>query len=423
LFKLSNYNIVSNYKDKIIIYNTFSNGILELVKPYSSQWEEFIDKQDSAVLSNELIENLIKGNFILDEKIDETKKISVFSKLSRFDNSSLSLTIAPTLECNFACPYCYEKNRRYNKMNSNVIEKTIEFIDKNIVDKKNLNICWYGGEPLLALDSIINISEKVLEKDISYSSSIVTNGYLLNREEAEILKKYHVMHAQITLDGPPKIHDARRKLLNGEGSFNTILNNICDVYDIIPITIRINLDKQNHQYLDELFFELDKRNLQNKIHVYIAPVSDINATCSSNSCFKSNEFASEEIDFLNQFRKRGYTAINVPKANFDICGAVSPYSFIIDPLGDLYKCWDDIGNKNEVFGNIESDYFEFNYNLLKWLSYDPIEEIECHNCSMLPICMGGCPNYIIKNHSEKTCIPIKYTPEKYLELFINNTSI
>jgi uncharacterized protein len=85
---------------------------------------------------------------------------------------------------------------------------------------------WYGGEPLLAIDTIDYLTQEFLKlcgDKVKYTAAMVTNGYNLNKDNVNRLKKLKVKRVQITIDGPKIIHDERRKLSNGKGSFDKII--------------------------------------------------------------------------------------------------------------------------------------------------------------------------------------------------------
>lgn len=98
----------------------------------------------------------------------------------------LSLTILPTLECNFRCVYCYEAVKKNEIMDKNVQTKVVKMIERGVGILKNLHITWMGGEPLLCFGIIDNLSQKILEicakGSIKYSAGIITNGYLLRSQ-------------------------------------------------------------------------------------------------------------------------------------------------------------------------------------------------------------------------------------------------
>jgi uncharacterized protein len=60
--------------------------------------------------------------------------------------------------------------------------------------------------------------------------------------------------------------------------------------------------------------------------------------------------------------------------------------------GELYKCWESVGNYREVIGDIRH-YQQAGGRMQKWLKYDPFSDEECRGCIALPVCMGGCAQH------------------------------
>ncbi|EHK2407892.1 SPASM domain-containing protein [Clostridium perfringens] len=412
--KLSQFNIKKEINGNIIIYNTLSSGILMLNPEYSRYYSTlekngFVDKSD-------LLSELKKGGMLINKDIDEIGALNLESKFQRYSSESLSLTIAPTLECNFACPYCYEEGHRYSEMDENIQKDLINFLN-NFPNIKNLNISWYGGEPLLKLNLLESITKQILDKlsNVNFNANIVTNGYYLTKENAIRLKNINVSHVQVTLDGNKETHDKRRILLNGNGTFEKILNNIKESCEILPIVIRINVDKENITNIFSLIELLKEENLLNKVGFYLAPVDNSNNTCKSNTCFTIKDFSKEEISFYEKCLSLGVNSINIPKTTLGICGAISKNSYVISPTGELYKCWNEIGRKEYSIGNLK-DKLKANFRLTKWLQYDPLKEYpECTSCKFLPTCFGGCPYNYMQN-IEKKCISMLFNSEKTIEL-------
>lgn len=172
-----------------------------------------------------------------------------------------------------------------------------------------------------------------INNNIKFISSMVTNGYLLSRENAIILKEIGVKRVQITLDGSKESHDKRRILLNGEGSFNKIIDNIKNCYDLLDINIRVNLDKRNSNEYIEVLEELEKANLKNKVSIYIAPVDNINDKAQCTTCLNEYEFADKQDDFYRELKNRNFKLNNKISTKLGVCGAVSDNSILIDPLG------------------------------------------------------------------------------------------
>ncbi len=417
--KLSRFNIVEHVADGIIIYNTYSGGILKLDKEYENKYNALLT--DGSIDDVEFKNVLIYGKMLLDETDgDEIEKVFLKNKVERFGGNAIGLTIAPTMACNFRCPYCYEKGKEYVTMREETVEKMKEYIRNLKEEYKYIHISWYGGEPLLAFDIIKELMEEVY-KNFSrkyVSSNAITNGYLLNEQIALDMKKLNISSIQVTIDGPPEIHNERRRLPSGEDTFFVILNNLkkaLEVYSELNVSVRVNVDKTNICRIGEIEDYLKEYGLLNKIFVYIAPVTNINDTCIDGQCFNVKEFALEEVNFMKKNLENGMIFVSVPKQNIGMCGAVSINSWVIDANGDLYKCWDDVSDLSEKVGSIFQEEREIPSNLLKWLSYLIEDDEECRKCPYLPICMGGCPNYRVKN-KDKNCHPIRENARQIVKL-------
>lgn len=418
--KSSKFNVLHKEKSNLIIYNTLSGGILRLDDDYAQSFLDFLDTQNELNLKTGLTDTLKKGLMVVDDDIDEIECLKVMNNLARYSGVSLGLTIAPTTKCNFACNYCYEHDINYFDMTSNVENRLINFIEEHMAGRNKLSITWYGGEPLLNIESIENISRKVINLKYDYSAQIVTNGYFLSKDVAIRLSDLYVKHVQITLDGTAELHDQRRFLKSGESTFYKILHNIKECCEILSIIIRVNVDKNNINNVSKLLDVLNEYGLQGKVSLYISPVDNKKGSkCNINDCFSNEEFSLEALKFYQKNINSGYVFFNVPLFKTTGCGAVNSSSYVIDPLGDIYKCWDDIGIATEKIGSIFEKTINLTSKALKWLSYDMLENDECCECKFLPVCMGGCPNKPIKGN-ERKCIPFKYYPEKYLSLLLRD---
>ncbi len=88
---------------------------------------------------------------------------------------------------------------------------------------------------------------------------------------------------------------------------------------------------------------------------------------------------------------------------------------IVGSEGELWKCWDDVGNAAEAIGHIR-DYRDTNGRLHRWLSYDPFANDECRSCIALPACMGGCAHHaMVPNQYENRCGSFRHTHRETVE--------
>jgi len=338
---------------------------------------------------------LIEEGFLIQKSSDEETILKLRMKLGTY-LSSASLVIAPTLDCNFNCMYCFQDHLK-TYMDEKIQKKILTFVPEFIHKKKKLHVCWFGGEPLLprSLKIIDNMSyaiqEICKEKDCKYSASTSTNGYYLTQETAQKLFKHKINSVQITLDGPPEIHNKRRALTDGKDTFDTILNNIEKTIDIIPISLRINIDHDNYLYVEDLFHILESKNLIGRfLTLDIAMTEPIKN--KSFRYFDNKDFNKAQISLYQTAKKYGFQ-INeyvLQLVPVDIhCTALSDSHLSIAPDGYLYKCRNVFGNTRESIGHID-DIFSLNQKKDQWLNFNPYNDAECKDCKILPLCLGGC---------------------------------
>ena len=148
-------------------------------------------------------------------------------------NRNLRLDILPTEECNFRCVYCYE-NFKIKKMDDKVIEGIKNLILARSKTLKNLEINWFGGEPMLAYDVIKDIMEYSKYLSIRYNfkltSSMTTNGSLLTIKKFKELYELYVRWFQISFDGDKDNHNKFRITREKTDTFDIIYNNILNLH-------------------------------------------------------------------------------------------------------------------------------------------------------------------------------------------------
>lgn len=353
---------------------------------------------------------------IKNDDFDELEYMIIRDRVYRFDTTNLGLTIAPTLYCNFNCIYCYEVGLKNNAMNRKVQGGIIEFVKKRIDRIKNFNVTWYGGEPLLNFEAIEYLSRSFLElveDKVNYFASIVTNGYYLNKKTALKLRDLKIYNAQITIDGTPEIHNRRRALHNGKGTFDKIIKNIHDIWDIIRVNVRINVDKSNIDSLESFFQLPEVISLKDKVGFYLAPVDDFSNAYTNLDCYTMREFSEQEVYIMTKILEKGFNLMILPHMRPTICCSIGFNSFVIDPNGDIYKCWEHISRDEEKIGDVFGEIWNTK-NLNQWLLYNAFDSPECRACKILPICQGGCPYYYFKTRKRK-CRSIKYNYSNILE--------
>lgn len=309
--------------------------------------------------------------------------------------STFSATVVLTLDCNLACPYCFEDHFRGSyAMNEETAQLLINYIQREQIDcGRDVHVRFYGGEPLMAVPRLKEIARQLQDAakiaDKNFSCSLVTNATLLTRSVVNELLPFGLDSAQVTLDGPPEIHNSQRPFVSGQGSFDKIVENLRSVYDLITLKPGGNYTRENyHEFpamLDALLEAgIDPAKLGPIQFSPIHPKSGASNSHNTGCVVSSEQWFFEANLFLRaETLRRGFS---VEKPHMGICMIDLTNSLVVNYDGSLYKCPPLMGWPEMSIGTLAdgiSDYRK-SHNLENW------KNDECLDCAYLPLCFGGC---------------------------------
>lgn len=409
--KWSRFNVLFEKNGLHYLYNTLSGGLCKIDKSLFSTLRDIENNsKDISCLASEAVDYLKTNKYIVDPHfdIDQIRKLRYLKLKKTFQSQRLSLVIAPTLFCNFACPYCYEKNLPNSHMGDATIENLVRFIKDREKPFESLEICWHGGEPLSAIPVIEKILNRIHDSSAIElkSHAMVTNGYLINEHFFECFSHYPLRYVQITIDGNRDVHNSNRISKDGNETFDRIISNVDLLTQRFPSTkvgIRMNVHKSNSQDFLPIYEELSRRWEGRNVKIYPAFVMD-NTECKV-ACFNSFE----KTSFLHDIYKRIGMRHSLCDARIKTgsCTAIFENSYVIDPLGNIYKCWVDVGVPEMKIGTLEDGITNFDIAERYLLSSDKFSDEKCLGCRLFPICTGGCNKYRMdKNYNTNDICPI-----------------
>jgi uncharacterized protein len=407
--KISKYTFLFLYEEDYYIYNTLSNALVGIDEKSYNILEQ-IQSEKTAIeeisIDKELYDLLVEKLFIIDNEKDEFLIYKSMIDTQRNNNSHMHLTIAPTMDCNFSCHYCFEKKEK-TYITSEIINSLIKYIEQS-KELSNIHLTWFGGEPLMAIDQIKEFYDKF--KQIwtkGFSSNIITTAYYITPSVIEILKAVEITSIQITLDGNQETHNKIKFMKGCSDVFSKIIQNIDLLTETAPdihITIRVNLTKENANEYVGIYNFLAKRYQGKKIGIAPAFVNNRSGNSDKDSTFF---FKREECSrfILNLFHQHGIhsPSLRYPSRFFQECAIRNVTSMGVDPEGYVYKCWEIIGNKEYAIGRLEDGKIRnINRIMLNRQRYgaDTLDDKTCSKCAYLPLCNGGCPIQRIKNEFE-----------------------
>jgi len=422
-------------RNEVFLMNTFSDAQL-LVSPDVTGLLDRISTGENAFNADEreTIDALVENGFIVGSRDEEKQALNKYFSDMREDTEQFRVTVLTTLQCNFACDYCFQGDHGdYNKFAAKMTMEQARGVARWIENRldeikpKKFVITFFGGEPLLNLPIMYYLAEQCTalceERGVTRVVNIITNGLLMTREVVERLKPHGLSGIKITLDGDRDTHNRMRPLRGRQGTFDRIIENVRQVADLVPITIGGNFDESSVDSYPDLLDFLKEQEFSDKIaKINFKPIiknpepaapkgiipltvvsgegKPLGGTCMTSagagklpggsSICDSCHFVDEKMAFLrDETRKRGFPTPD--GVHMGPCEIHRRHAHTIGPDGSLYACPGFTGSPEESTGHVDgreeawrqaaADRFE------KLLS--PLKS-ECGDCSYIPVCGGGC---------------------------------
>ena len=301
------------------------------------------------------------------------------------------------MNCNFNCSYCFQKDYRTSGEANIIKEETSNAIVKFVLDQikstpevKEVRVTWFGGEPLLAYQEILYLGsglyETLKKQGIRFSSKMITNGAFLTDDRLHIMYDICRLSAvQITLDGEVSTY-CEKKGTTPE-IYQKVLDNIKKATKFVPITVRLNADKRNFDEMIKVARSLCESVGESKnFHIHFAQLRDYENCGENSECFDDLEFRIYRKSFYDELKEYGMEEKQEELPSFSprlFCGIAPGNNYVIDYLGNLYKCEHHIGDKNKVVGNVwDGLYYNEVYCQAQALPVDT----RCEKCQIFPCC-------------------------------------
>ena len=366
-----------------------------LVCKYSAE-----DIEDALSDIQELIdaEELFAADIYKDYVIDFKKRQTVVK--------ALCLHIAH--DCNLACKYCFAEEGEYHGrralMSFEVGKKALDFLIANSGNRINLEVDFFGGEPLMNWNVVKQLVEygrsQEKEHNKKFRFTLTTNGVLLNDEIMEFCNR-EMSNVVLSLDGRPEVNDRMRPFRNGKGSYELIVPKFQKFaksrgekdYFVRGTFTRNNLDFGNDvlHYAD-LGFE--KLSMEPVVAAPEEPYS-IREEDLPQIMDEYDRLAKEFVK--RQKEGRGFKFFHfmldlsqgpcVAK-RLSGCGSGTEY-LAVTPWGDLYPCHQFVGNEEFLLGNVDTGVVNTKVRDEFKLCNVYAKE-KCKNCFARFYCSGGC---------------------------------
>lgn len=422
-YKIKNVN-GTNY-----LYNILTNAVFEM----DSDGEKvFVQNKDIEAYPE--LKKFCEHNYILRTEdnirfIEQVYKKSVEQKHS---GKIKGMTLMVSQRCNLRCRYCYGDEGEYQNQGEMDLETAIKALKTLLkeTDKKDVFICFFGGEPLMnykLIRDFISYVEDNSNFDRNIHYSMTTNLTLLNSEIRDYIKAKSIK-LTVSLDGDKKSNDSNRCYKDGTGIYDKVVKNINELGKQVLVRSTIcpqNLDiNQSVRHLtetlefprvawaeaDNLLSDEDYKVITDSYIALIDYIDELIKACKYNEVKKYHMFCNT----LMKFSKDGIRVKG--------CGAGNNM-FTVDIDGRLYPCHRFVGLKDFVIGDVNKQEYDNDKEFL--IGWDLANFSECLTCIARNSCGGGCVNQnyystgSIKKHSEANCNYIRTIHERILESYIS----
>lgn len=397
MYRLSGFVINATQGDSVIYRSTKTGAVALLSTSQNGLLKHWLDHQDEN--PPDFISSLLGDNKILvDDKADEFGEY-VEQLLDARNNRAriFSLHVEPTMQCQLDCGYCFQKGvERGKAMSEEVFGLSVDWLGRYFDAHREIKVVrtiFFGGEPLLRKDILkkcsVAYSQIANEGGLEYITELVTNGQLLDERTASFLSRYNWQRVQITLDGPARVHDSRRKAKSGRPTFERIWNNILMLAksEFVPtVDVRLSLDSENVDSLPELIGFMSRAGIQDRVRFSIGFVEPSLSVDIRE--LEEGTLARKALEVWRYARDLGFP-IPDEFTSGPLCIAQAKHSAVLQPDGRLQKCFCTSGMNRYAFGDLYSDVSGHTRDP-KYENFARLSHCASERCPYLPICGGGC---------------------------------
>lgn len=322
-------------------------------------------------------------------------------------NEVKALCIHICHDCNLRCRYCFADEGAYHSarefMSEETAKKAIDFLIENSGNRKVLEVDFFGGEPLMCLDTIKNVvyyaKEKAAARGKKFLFTTTTNALLLNDEAIEFFNA-EMENVVLSLDGRKQVHDAIRKTVNGKGSYDFVINNIKNFVKSRGdkhYYVRGTFTAKNLDFSKDVLFLADNGFDSISMEPVVTDIDDL-AIKEKHLPEILEEYERLCDEYLERY-ERG-EGFNFFHFNVDLeggpclskrvsaCGAGNEY-FSVAPNGDIYPCHQFVGDEKFKMGNVNGG--ALNADIRSTFAENCLFTREkCDKCFAKYICSGGC---------------------------------
>ena len=323
-------------------------------------------------------------------------------------------------DCNLACKYCFAGKGEYNgekaMMSLEVGKKAIDFLIENSGNRRNLEVDFFGGEPLMNWEVVKEIvrygrsKEKEFNKNFRFT--LTTNGVLLNDEVMEFANK-EMSNVVLSLDGRKEVNDRMRPFRNGKGSYDVIVpkfQKMAESRNQTNYYVRGTFTHDNLDFSEDVIHYADLGFKQMSMEPVVGEDDERYAIKEEDLPKIMEEYDKLAREYIKRYKEgRGFNFFHfmidlqqgpcVAK-RLSGCGSGTEY-LSVTPWGDLYPCHQFVGQDEFLLGNV-FDGIKRQDICDEFKMCNVYAKDKCSECFARYYCSGGCAANSYKFHGSIT---------------------
>lgn len=319
-------------------------------------------------------------------------------------------------DCNLACKYCFAEEGEYHGrralMSYEVGKKALDFLIANSGTRRNLEVDFFGGEPLMNWQVVKDLvaygreQEKLHDKHFRFT--LTTNGVLLNDEVQEFVNK-EMDNVVISLDGRKEVNDQMRPFRNGKGSYDLVLpkfEKLAESRNQEKYYVRGTFTKNNKDFSNDVLHLADLGFKQISVEPVVGSDEEDYALQAEDLPEIFAEYDKLAAEMVNRYHTDkdfnffhfmlDLTGGPCVAKRLSGCGSGTEY-LAVTPWGDLYPCHQFVGEEKYLMGNVDDGITRPDIRE-EFKECNVYSKEKCRNCFAKFYCSGGCAANSYKFH-------------------------
>jgi uncharacterized protein len=443
-FKNNGYNIVLDVNSgKIHVVDELCYDIIEMYEGYDQESilrvmvEKYTKPENAAMITeqederNELINDTEALVSLIKEAIGDIEQLvqegALFTKdiyedyIRDFKQRSTvvkALCLHIAHDCNLACKYCFAEEGEYKGhrelMSYEVGKKALDFLIANSGNRKNLEVDFFGGEPLMNWQVVKDLVKYGREQELLHNKNfrftLTTNGVLLDDDIMEFANK-EMSNVVLSIDGRKEVNDNMRPSRNGKGSYELILpkfKKLAESRNQTNYYVRGTFTHNNLDFSEDVKHLADLGFKQISVEPVVALPEDAYSIKEEDLPVLFEEYdrlAKMMLEYKQQGKDFNFFHFMIDLTGgpcvakrLSGCGSGTEY-LAVTPWGDLYPCHQFVGIPEYLMGNVDDGIVKPELRE-EFKVCNVYSKEKCRNCFAKFYCSGGCAANSFKFHSD-----------------------